>query len=375
MSKRLILGVTIGGSSRLLDGQARYFRELGYDVYLISQNHEKEYDFCLKESITHLPVNISNQINPAKDLVALYQIVRHFNRIKPDIINVGTPKMGFLGILAGWLTGIKTRIYTCRGLRYETEAGLTKWILRSTERITVTLASGVIYVSPSLLSSAIRNKTSLVSKSVVLGNGSSNGVDLSVFNRRSINDDDRKKLKQKLGLEGKFIIGFVGRISKHKGVREIVQVFEQINPDHPETHLLMMGHTNHEKDLEARIDANHNIIRIPFQDNVPLYMSLFDILVLPSWREGFPNVSIQAAAMGLPVIASNATGCIDSVNNGINGIVFEKHNVDELKDAIIFYLKNPEIKQKHGQAGIEWAKQFRNDLIWNKLHELYSQNT
>ena len=218
LSKRLILGVTIGGSSRLLDGQARYFKELGYDVYLISQNHEKEKAFCLKETISHLPVNIGNQINPAKDLVALYQIVRHFNRVNPDIINMGTPKMGFLGILAGWLTGIKIRIYTCRGLRYETEKGLTKWILKSTERITVRLASTVIYVSPSLLSSAIRNNTCLDSKSVVLGNGSSNGVDLSVFNRRSINDDDRKKLKQKLGLEGKFILGFVGRISKHKGV-------------------------------------------------------------------------------------------------------------------------------------------------------------
>lgn len=375
MSKRLILGVTIGGSSRLLDGQARYFKELGYDVYLISQNHEKEKAFCLKETIIHLPVNIGNQINPAKDLVALYQIVRHFNRVNPDIINMGTPKMGFLGILAGWLTGIKIRIYTCRGLRYETEKGLTKWILKSTERITVRLASTVIYVSPSLLSSAIRNNTCLDSKSVVLGNGSSNGVDLSVFNRRSINDDDKKKLKQKLGLESKFIIGFVGRISKHKGVWEIAQAFDQISPYYSETRLIMMGHTNHEKDLENRIDANPNIIRIPFQDNVPMYMSLFDILVLPSWREGFPNVSIQAAALGLPVIVSNATGCIDSVNNGINGIVFEKHSVDKLKDAIIFYLKNPEIRQKHGQSGIEWAKQFRNDLIWNKLHELYSQNT
>ena len=95
--RKLILGVTVGGSSRLLDGQAKYFKQLGYEVYLISQNHFKEPIFCQKEGIEHLPVQIVSDINPLKDVISLIQIIKHFRAIQPDIVNVGTPKVGLLG--------------------------------------------------------------------------------------------------------------------------------------------------------------------------------------------------------------------------------------------------------------------------------------
>jgi len=118
MNKKLILGVTVGGSSRLLDGQAKYFRELGYEVYLISQDHFKEPIFCEKEGIMHLPIDIVAEINLLKDLKSLVQIIGHFRKIKPDIVNLGTPKMALLGIIAAKLLGVNKRIYTCRGLRF-----------------------------------------------------------------------------------------------------------------------------------------------------------------------------------------------------------------------------------------------------------------
>lgn len=370
--KKLILGVTIGGSSRLLDGQAKYFRELGYYVFLISQNHYKEPIFCQKEGVEHLPVEIDNTIQPVKDLKALFQIINHFKKIKPDIVNLGTPKMSLLGILAAWLTGVKTRIYTCRGLRFETEKGFTKWLLKVTERITVRLASKVIYVSPSLMKSAIAFNTCIPAKSVVLSNGSSNGVDLGFYNRTNVDQKERENLLEKLGIKNKLIIGFVGRISREKGAYELVEAFEEINKKTRETILIMMGHIVCEKSFEKRFRSNPNIIHIPFQDNVPLYMSLFHLLVLPSWREGFPNVPIQAAAMGLPVIVSDATGCIDSVNNGYNGIVFPVRDNIALEKEITRYIENPVLCRQHGQNGIEWAKNFKPEIIWNELDKLYN---
>lgn len=374
MMKKLILGVTIGGSSRLLDGQAKYFRELGYHVFLISQNHYKEPIFCQKEGIEHLPVEIDNIIHPVKDLKALFQIINHFKKIKPDIVNIGTPKMGLLGIIAAWLTGVKTRIYTCRGLRFETEKGFTKWVLKVTERITVRLASKVIYVSPSLMKSAIDFKTCIPAKSVVLSNGSSNGVDLGFYNRPNVDLKERENLLEKLGIKNKLIIGFVGRISREKGSYELVEAFEKINKETPETILIMMGHILCEESFEKRFRSNPHIIHIPFQDNVPLYMSIFDLLVLPSWREGFPNVPIQAAAMGLPVIVSDATGCVDSVNNGFNGLVFPVRNAIALEKTIVKYIENSELRQQHGKNGIVWAKNFTPEIIWDGLDKLYNSN-
>ena len=340
MAKKLVLGVTMGGSSRLLDGQAAYFRELGFDVYLISEDHLKESIFCEKEGIKHLPVKIVANINPFKDMKSLYQVLRHFHRVKPDIVNVGTPKMGLIGILAASLLGVKNRIYTCRGLRFETEFGLSRRVLMIMERITVMLAHKVIYVSSSLKLAAENYGVADKKKSQVTGRGSSNGVSITSFDRNKIDTRRRDNLIKKYDLEGKLVIGFVGRVTLHKGVYELVESFEQLCKEYVNIRLIMMGHIKCDALFKERFRSHPGIIHIPFQDEVPLYMSLFDIFVLPSWREGFPNVPIQAAAMGLPVIVSDATGCMDAVEDGVNGFVYECKDVSKLKKCLEKYITN-----------------------------------
>lgn len=372
MKGKLVLGVTIGGSSRLLDGQAKYFKSLGYEVYLISQNHYKEKLFCEREGITHLPVDIEKDIKPFKDLKTLYQIIKHFKKVKPDIVNVGTPKMGLLGIIGAYLCGIQNRIYTCRGLRFETETGLKKRILVSMEKLTVFLSKKVVYVSPSLLKCAIVNKTGSNKKAIVIGKGSSNGVDLTVFRQSIINPAKRNELIVKHQLETCLVIGFVGRVSEHKGSIELVAAFEQINKRYPNTRLIMIGHLDCPEDFKQRFTSNPAIIAIPFQDDVPLYMSLFDIFVLPSWREGFPNVPIQAAAMGIPVVVSDATGCVDSVSDGFNGVVFEMKNAKALEKVICEYIDNRALRKKHGDNGILWSEHFSSEIVWKGISKVYS---
>lgn len=372
LSKKLILGVTLGGSSRLLDGQASYFKELGYEVYLISQNHFKEPIFCQKEGIKHLPVSIVADIHPLKDIISLFQILVHFWRVKPDIVNVGTPKMGLLGMLAAVLLGVEKRIYTCRGLRFETEKGLKRSILVAMERLTVKLAHQVIYVSPSLYKVAISQGVAQPSKAIVIGEGSSNGVDTSAFKSEAIDAEKRKALISKYQLENKTVIGFVGRVTEHKGAYELVEAFERLANDYPELRLIFMGHIKCDAEFEKRFRNHPGIIHIPFQDDVPLYMSLFDIFVLPSWREGFPNVPIQAAAMGIPVVVSNATGCIDAVKEGFNGTIYQVKKGAELYKALKKYVADPQLRIEHGNNGKEWAKRFTKEKIWNGIEKIYN---
>ncbi|MFN8886663.1 MAG: glycosyltransferase, partial [Cyclobacteriaceae bacterium] len=288
--KKLVLGVTLPGSSRLLDGQVKYFISLGYKVYLLSPNHPKEIKFCLNEGCTHLPVNISNEINPFYDLISLFQIIKHLIRVKPHIINVGTPKMGLLGILAAWILRYPKRVYTCRGLRYETEYGVKKFLLKRMEKLTALMASHVIYVSRSLLQASINNNTAISSKSKILANGSSNGVDLKKFDKDSVNSSHRQKLVDQYNLHHKVVIGFVGRITRDKGSYELVSAFERLQKNYSNLKLIMMGHIKSPPEFIKRFKSNSDIVHIPFNDDVTTHMSLFDFLVLPSWREGFPNV-------------------------------------------------------------------------------------
>jgi len=369
--KKIVLGVTVGGSSRLLDGQVSYFKNLGYEVYLLSPNHPKEHLFSEREGCIHLPVNIEKEIAPFKDISTLLQIIRHLKKVKPDIVNVGTPKMGLLGILAAYLCGINNRIYTCRGLRFETEIGLKRKLLFFMEKLTVFLSKKVIYVSPSLLSASLQANSANQKKAVVIGKGSSNGVNLNFFNPSLIDVAKKEGLINKYQLQSCLVIGFVGRVSLHKGAVELVQAFEKINKKYPNTRLMMIGHVDCSEVFKKRFSANSAIIQVPFQDDVPVYMSLFDIFVLPSWREGFPNVPIQAAAMGIPVLVSDATGCIDSVIDGFNGKVFNCKDAIALEKALLDYIENPLLMKEYGDNGIIFAKEFKSAIIWDGIDELY----
>ncbi|SHE64441.1 Glycosyltransferase involved in cell wall bisynthesis [Psychroflexus salarius] len=374
MRKKLILGVTVGGSSRLLDGQAKYFKDLGYEVYLISQDHFKEPIFCQKEGITHLPVkSLMADIHPLKDIKALFQIIKHFKKVKPDIVNLGTPKIALLGMLAAKLLGVKKRVYTCRGHRFETEMGFKRKILLMMEKLTVWCAHEVIYVSKSLKEKAKQNGLENPKKSNLIGLGSSNGVDVSAFNRDAISESDRNKLIEKYQLQNKLCIGFVGRVSLHKGAYELVEVFDKLYKKNKDIRLIMMGHRKCDPKFDDYIQNHQGIVLIPFQDNVPLYMSLFDIFVLPSWREGFPNVPIQAAAMGLPVVVSDATGCVDAVNLNVNGYIFKTKDKTSLYNMLNHLVYNQKERQLLGVEGEKWAQNFNQLNVWSGINKIYSK--
>lgn len=372
MAEKLMLGVTVGGSSRLLDGQPRYFKIKGYEVSLVSQDHFKEDIFVEKEGIPHWPVkNLVPDISPIKDIKALFEVFRIIKKAKPDIVNFGTPKMALLGLISARILGVKKRVYTCRGLRFETISGNTRRILILMEKLTAAMAHKVIFVSPSLAKAAESYNICDPKKGVVIGKGSSNGVNTEAFNRDKIDSSKRQELINQFGLEGKLVIGFVGRVTEEKGVLELMDVFEELYEDNNSLRLIMMGHIKCDEDFEKRFKNHPGVIYVSFQDDVPLFMSLFDIFVLPSHREGFPSVPVQAAAMGLPVVVSDATGCVDSVDDGVNGFIFKKGNREDLKSKLKAYSDSPSLRAEHGKNGIEWAKEFTNERIWEGIEKVY----
>jgi glycosyltransferase involved in cell wall biosynthesis len=220
----------------------------------------------------------------------------------------------------------------------------------------------------------LNNGTAIEKKSLLIGNGSSNGIDRVAFNRSAIDEQERTILQGRYHLEGKLVIGFVGRVTRDKGVFELLDAFENLQRKFTGIiKLVMMGHVKCPPSFRARYEANPDVVHIPFQDNVPLYMSLFDVFVLPSWREGFPNVPIQAASMGIPVVVSDATGCVDSVNNGVNGMVFKKQSTESLQQALEAYIADSTLREQHGKNGLKWADNFSQARIWQELEKLYYQ--
>ncbi|WP_199118302.1 glycosyltransferase family 4 protein [Pedobacter sp. ASV28] len=373
--KRLVLGITSPGSGPLIKGQAAYFKSLGYEVFLMAPEGEKITSYCKEEGCTHVPVQIVRPIQLLKDLRAFLQIARALRRIRPDVVNVGTPKMGLLGMLGAKFVGVKTRVYTCRGFRYEHEKGFKRKLLLSMEQLSAAFAQKVVCISRSVQERGISDGVFSEKKAILIGKGSSNGVDLKFFDPQGVNVDEALALKETLALKGKFVYGFVGRIMDRKGINELYSAFVKVHEQDKDAVLLIVGGVTNDqvsdKDLLQKFKEHPAIYWVGFQQNVPLYMSMLDVFVLPAWWEGFGNVLIQSAAMGIPVISTDGTGCRDAFSAGYNGLCVPVKNVPALGRAMQVYRHNETLKISHGKNGKEWAKNFPSETIWDGLHELY----
>jgi glycosyltransferase involved in cell wall biosynthesis len=379
MNKKLIVGITAEGSVNLLLGQLTYFKSLGYETYLLAPYSDRSANFCKKEGCTHLIIDIEREISLWKDLKTLLKIIKIFKAVKPDIINLGTPKVSLLGMIAGKILGIKNRIYTCRGFRFEHEKGLKRNILIAMEKITSLCAHQVICISDSVQKLGIESNIFSIKKSNVINKGSSNGVNLELFNPlNQLYIDKKQEIVDKYNLNDKFVYGFLGRIVDRKGINELYTVFCKLYKDNQNCRLLLVGPFEmdqiSDKSLLEKINSHPGIVNIGrvLQDEVPPYILTLNVFVLPAWWEGFGNVLVQAAAMGIPVISTTGTGTIDAVSNNYNGILTTPKSETELELAMKKLLLNREITQEYGKNGLEWAKNFERTIIWNGMNQLYS---
>lgn len=378
MNKKLIVGITAPGSVILIAGQLRYFKDLGYQTYLMAPNHERVIEYCRNEGCIHLPVDLEREISLLKDLKALYQVIRHLRKVKPDVVNFGTPKVSLLGMIAAKLLGVKNRIYTCRGFRFEHETGMKKTILVGMEKITARFAHKIICISNSVRDLGLDNGIFSASQSLVIHKGSSNGIDLKRFNPNQINAADSSDLKKQLGYtDTHFVFGFVGRLIDRKGIKELYEAFANLYRENDKLKLLIVGPVEESQisdlSLINNLQQHPGILLVGTQSNVPLYLSVMDVFCLPAWWEGFGNVSVQAAAMGLPVIATDVTGSKDAVSKDFNGLLISPKSVSALQHAMQFLHEDEQKRQELGRNGLVWATNFDSKMIWDSMHQLYQK--
>ena len=292
---------------------------------------------------------------------------------------VSTPKAGLLAGLAAWLTRVPTRVYVLRGLRLETTQGL-RWVLLWTlEWVAIHAAHQVIVVSPSLLARTRMLRLIGHHRSVVLGAGASNGVDLSRFAPTPERKNTARAWREGMGIPvTAFVFGYVGRPAVDKGIGELIQAFAALTAVDLDVWLVIVG-TNALHELPANIGATlDSTPRVLFtgwvDDSAPTYHTM-DALVLPTYREGFPNVPLEAAAAGLPVITTTATGAIDSIQAGITGLLVPPRDSAALLTAMRKLTSDRQRAADMGTAGRDFVdNNFTNDRVWNQLAAFLADN-
>lgn len=375
--KKLIVGITIPGSIGLLKGQLNYYATHGYDSYLLTQHDERSLDYCEREGCKPLDVAIERNISLKQDIKTLFKLIKLFRKERPDVVNVGTPKMGLLGMIAAWWCRVPNRIYTCRGFRYEHEHGKLRKVLMVCEWISGACANTIICISPSVKALGVKDKLFNEKKCVVINKGSSNGIDPNQFSPSKVTTEETTELKEKYGLAGKFVYGFLGRIIDRKGIMELYEAFCDVYERDDNTRLFVVGPWDDEqisdKTLFEKMNNHPGIVMPGRTDNVPLYLSVMDVFTLPAWWEGFGNVVVQAADMGIAVIGSTGTGVCDAVCDGFNGINVPPRNVNKLIETMLLVKNDNELREKLAKNGPKWGQNFKPEIIWQGMDELYKK--
>ena len=368
---------TVPMSLTFLRGQAEFMRSHGLRMHALSSPGADLETFGDRESVEVHGVRMTREITPVADLRALVGIRRVLGILKPEIVHAHTPKAGLLGMMAASAGGPSVRIYQMRGLPLLTSSGAKRWTLRQAERVSCGLADLVICNSHSLRRTAIAEGLCHPEKIKVLGGGSGNGVEARrKFSPDALPPDARSRTRERFGIPSEAIVlGFVGRIAREKGVIELVEAWRRFREENTQAHLLIVG-PYEERDpistsTRAILEGDPRVHLAGMDwDTPPLYAAM-DLIVLPTYREGFPNVLLEAAAMRLPVIATRVEGCVDAVQDGVTGILIPPRNSAALYEAIHTYGKKPEMRAAHGSAGRTRAlHDFRPEKIWELyLHE------
>lgn len=326
MRRKLIRITTVPISLKyLIKGQMRFMKENGFDVKMMSADGEEREGIVKNEDCEHVILPLTRMITPIQDLRAVIKLYKFLRKEKPQIVHTHTPKAGVVGMFAAYLARVPNRLHTVAGLPLLEAKGFKRTVLNFVEKLTYRYATRIYPNSYGLKELILKNKFTEVNKLKVIANGSSNGIDTAYFDPKLFTFDDWKGLKDDLGVkETDFVFIFVGRIVGDKGINELIQAFDQTSTENKNVKLLLVGHFEDDLDplLEKTkeiININKQIISVGFQNDVRPYFAIADVLVFPSYREGFPNVVMQAGAMELPSIVSNINGCNEIIEEGENG--------------------------------------------------------
>lgn len=375
---RLVHVMAVPISLGFLAGQVSHMSARGIEIHAVTSPGPALLQFAAHEQVSVHTVSMLRHITPLRDLVSVFRLWRLLRAIRPQIVHAHMPKGGLLGTLAGWLARVPVRLYHVHGLRYMTASGWKRRVLGWTEWICCRLANRVLCVSHSIRNIVIAEGFCPPEKITVLLSGSINGIDSSTrFNPNFVGSEARRRVRESLGISPEApVLGFVGRIVKDKGISELADAWEVLREEFPDLQLIIVGPFEPHDPVSVRVE---NLLREDkrihltgqITDTPPLYASM-DLLVLPSHREGFPNVPLEAGAMQLPVVATRIPGTMDAVEDGSTGTLVPPHDAPALASAIRTYIHDPGLRRRHGGAGrARVLRDFRQQALWHALHELY----
>jgi glycosyltransferase involved in cell wall biosynthesis len=351
----IVVGITSPQTCLVLGGRLRTLREAGFRVTLVSSPGALLTHTAAQEGVESVAIPMRREIAPLADLVSLARLWWLLYRLKPEMTEFSTPKAGLLGSMAALLCGVPTRVYFLRGLKLETCTGVKRRILLAAERLASACSHVVLCNSDSLRNQALALRVAPEAKLRLLGSGSSNGVDVERFS------PGPGILRARLGLPPDApVVGFVGRLTRDKGLPELVEAFDAILAARPQAHLLLVGWFDASEDaldrgLRSRIKNHPHIHMTGFVADTAPYYRAMDVMVLPTWREGFPNVVLEAAASGIPVVTTLCTGSRDSVVPEVTGLLIPPGYPVAIFEAVLHLLRNPERRSRMGEAARAWV--------------------
>jgi glycosyltransferase involved in cell wall biosynthesis len=361
----------------LLCGQLRFMQQY-YDVTAISSDKEHLQKIGETEGVKIYPVELTRQITLFKDLKALYKLYIYFWKEKPAIVHTHTPKAGLIGMLAACFTKVPFRLHTVAGLPLMEASGMKRTILNFTEKLTYRCATRVYPNSKGLYEFILQHEFCQKNKLKIIGTGSSNGIDTVHFSPIHFLPKEKADLRTNLNIRSNdFVFCFVGRLVKDKGINELIQSFIKINQQYLYTKLLLVGPFERKLDpllpaTEKEIQNNPNIISVGYQSDVRPYFSISDALVFPSYREGFPNVVMQAGAMGLPSIVTDINGCNEIIAEDINGTIIPVKNALALQQKMEDYLIDKDLLSRHKASAREMiTSRYEQKIVWQAILNEY----
>jgi len=364
---------------KLLEGQLTFMSQ-HYQVIAVAADEKRLEKYGVDNNVETYAVELTRAITPIADLKAVFKLTSFLRKEKPLIIHSHTPKAGIISMLAGWLAGVPIRLHTVAGLPLLEVKGFKRRILDFVEKLTYKLAHKVFPNSFELKKIILDLNYANESKLKVLGNGSSNGIDTTYFDPQRFTEDFKSDLRSKFGIPQEDIVFvFVGRLVKEKGIEELVRAFNELRVSSPKCSLLLIGPYEQELDpiseeIIQEIEKNPKIITTGYELDVRPYFAIANILTFPSYREGFPNVVLQAGAMSLPAIVSDINGCNEIIQNGENGIIIPVKSEEALKVAMKKLVEDIDLRsQLTLNARQVIQKKYEREYFWQILLKEYKE--
>lgn len=372
--------LTVADSLVFLRGQGRFMRDAGFDVLAVSSPGPEQRTFAERDGARVISLEMPRRITVLRDIVAVARLAALMRRERPAVVDAHTPKGGLLGMVAAGLARVPVRVYHLRGLPLETATGARRILLAAAERVSCALAHRVVAVSDSLRERALELGLCAPGKITVLGEGGGDGIDAEgEFAPVAADVRRRADLRARLGIAaGAPVVGFVGRLVRDKGVGELTAAWRDVSAEWPDAHLVVAGAPEPRDPVPAEtlreLAAAPRAHLLGHVESPREVYPAFDVLALPSYREGFPVVLLEAAALALPIVTTRVTGCVDAVRDGETGRLVPAGDPPALAAALGEYLRDPLRRAAHGRAGRERVvRAFDRDRLSAELLGLYRE--